>query len=131
MSFQPTLAAADRNTGPIWFQELRPASGRGCEPILDTSDPSREARFERDTRLGDFCKSGVGVRHHLLRSYSISICEAILRAHIRTPMLMRMPSRRSVVHEPYRAREFAGPGPPDISRVPNFGDENYIAITIT
>ncbi len=37
MSFQPTLVAADRNTGPIWFQELRPASGRGCEPILDTS----------------------------------------------------------------------------------------------
>ena len=23
MSFQPTLAAADRNTGPIWFQELK------------------------------------------------------------------------------------------------------------
>jgi hypothetical protein len=49
---------------------------------FDFGDDGCAFLVERDKPLGEFCKSGVGVRHQLLRSYSISICRAGVRAFL-------------------------------------------------
>ena len=79
----PSSAEGEQFLCDDWFDPLENGVRtriRGfIEELLEAELDAALGRFERDTRLGDFCKSGVGVRHHLLRSYSISICHAGVR----------------------------------------------------